>query len=145
MGAITRSVGLGGANDPPDISEVQRLLDAVPAAQGGATPSLSVDGICGPATQAAILRFQKTQVPAFADGRIDPGGPTLARLNALASVPGAAFAAGATGSLSDVTRARGIGIAWLSAVEPAITGFVFSVGKKLTPAHTARELSSASS
>jgi peptidoglycan hydrolase-like protein with peptidoglycan-binding domain len=134
MGAITRSVGLGGANDPADVSEIQRLLNAAPAAQGGATPPLSVDGICGPATRAAILRFQRTQVPAFADGRIDAGGPTLARLNTLASVPGAAFAAGATGSLSDVARARGIGLAWLGAVEPAITGFVFSVGKKLTPA-----------
>jgi peptidoglycan hydrolase-like protein with peptidoglycan-binding domain len=134
MAAITRSVGQGGVNAPADVSEIQRLLNAAPAAQGGATPPLSVDGICGGLTQAAILRFQKSQAPAFADGRIDPGGPTLARLNALAVTPGSAFAAGATGSLSDVTRARGLGLAWLSAVEPAITGFMFSVGKKLTPA-----------
>jgi peptidoglycan hydrolase-like protein with peptidoglycan-binding domain len=109
MGAITRSVGQGGVNAPADVSEIQRLLNSAPAAQGGANPSLSVDGICGGLTQAAILRFQKAQAPAFADGRIDPGGPTLARLNALAVTPGSAFAAGATGSLSDVTRARGLG------------------------------------
>src|SRR5512139_2171861 len=87
MGAITRSVGAGGANIPADVTEIQRLLNHVPVTKGGAAPPFLVFGTCDPATRAAILRFQKKQVPAFADGRIDPGGPTLAKLNALAAAP----------------------------------------------------------
>jgi len=131
MGAITRSVGAGGKNEPADVSEIQRLLNLVPVSQGGAAPPFFVFGTCDPATQAAILRFQKIQVPVFADGRIDPGGPTLARLNALAASP---TPGGGTGSLSDVTRARGIAKLWLAAVEPSISGFIFSVSKGLSPA-----------
>jgi hypothetical protein len=126
MGAITRSVGAGGVNKPVDVTEIQKLLNQVPAVQGGASPPLTVSGTCDAATLAAILRFQKTQVPKFADGRIDPGGPTLAKLNALAA------AGNPTGSLTDVTRARATGRAWLTAVEPSITGFIFSVGKGLS-------------
>jgi hypothetical protein len=131
MGAITRSVGDGGKNEPTDVTEIQRLLNLVPAAQGGAAPPFFAFGTCDPATRAAILRFQKIQVPAFADGRIDPGGPTLARLNALAAGPAPGVV---TGSSSDVARARGVARLWLAAVEPAITGFIFSVGKGLSPA-----------
>jgi hypothetical protein len=127
MGAITRSVGAGGVNVIADVTEIQRLLNLVPVAQGGASPPFTVFGTCDAATRAAILRFQKAQVPAFADGRIDPGGPTLTKLNALAA------ASGPTGSLADVTRARGIAKMWLHTVEPSITGFMFSVGKGLDP------------
>ena len=135
MGAITRSVGAGGVNKPADVTEVQQLLNQVPVAQGGAAPPFLLFGTCNSATLAAILRFQKMQVPAFADGRIDPGGPTLAKLNKLAAGPGPVPTPGSsTGSLTDVTRARGIAQTWLTAVEPAITGFVFSVGKGLSPA-----------
>jgi hypothetical protein len=67
--------------------------------------------------------------------RVDPGGPTLTKLNALAGAPGPVPAlAAAKGSATDVARARGIAQTWLTAVEPAITGFIFSVSKKLTPA-----------
>ena len=75
-------------NKPADVTEIQRLLNLVPAVQGGADPPLIGIGICDTATLAAILNFQKKQVPAFADGRIDPGGPTLAKLNKLAAAPG---------------------------------------------------------
>jgi hypothetical protein len=126
MGAITQSVGASGANKPADVTEIQQLLNKVPVAQGGAAPPFFVFGTCDAATLAAILRFQKIQVPKFADGRIDPGGPTLARLNALAASPGPTPAS-PTGSLSDVTRARHIARAWLAAVEPSISGFIFSV------------------
>ena len=88
MGAITRSVGAGGVNIVADVTEIQRLLNLVPVAKGGAAPPFVVFGTCDPATRSAILRFQKAQVPAFADGRIDPGGPTLAKLNALAAASG---------------------------------------------------------
>ena len=132
MGAITRSVGAGGVNKPVDVTEIQQLLNKVPAAKGGAAPPFVVFGTCNSATLTAILRFQKTQVPAFADGRIDPGGPTLTKLNALAGAPGPSPTPAATGSLTDVTRARGIAQTWLTAVEPAITGFMFSVSKGLS-------------
>ena len=132
MGAITRSVGAGGANNPADITEIQQLLNKVPAAKGGAAPPFVVFGTCNSATLAAILKFQKMQVPAFADGRVDPGGPTVTKMNALAGPPGPTPAAAAKGSLTDVTRARGIAQTWLTAVEPSITGFIFSVSKGLT-------------
>ena len=74
------------------------------------------------------------QVPAFADGRIDPGGPTLAKLNALASAPGPVpTPAAPKGSSTDVARARGIAQTWLTTVEPSITGFIFSICKKSSP------------
>src|SRR5712691_4032712 len=129
MGAITRSVGAGGVNKPTDVTEIQQLLNKVPVAQGGAAPPFLVFGTCDSATLAAILSFQKKQVPAFADGRIDPGGPTLAKLNALAAAGPGPTPASPKGSLTDVTRARGIAQTWLMAVEPSITGFIFSVGK----------------
>jgi hypothetical protein len=131
MGTITRPVGAGGANKPADVTEIQQLLNKVPAVQGGAAPPFLVFGTCDSATLAAILKFQKKQVPAFADGRVDPGGPTLARLNVLAGSSGPGPGA-STGSLTDVNRARGIGQIWLAAVEPSITGFMFSVGKGLS-------------
>ena len=66
------SVGVGGMNRKPDVEIVQRLLNAVPAARGGAAPALEADGLCGPLTTTAIGRFQRTN-SCPADGRIDPG------------------------------------------------------------------------
>lgn len=134
MGAITHSVGQGGVNNPADVIEIQRLLNGVPAPQGGPFPALLMTGNCDQGTRSAILRFQKIQAPSFADGRIDPGGPTLAQLNAVAAVPGGEFAPGAKGSVAEVTHARGIATTWLAAVEPSISGFIVSVGQGLTPA-----------
>jgi len=57
MGAITRSVGAGGANKPADVTEIQQLLNKVPAAKGGAAPPFVVFGTCNSATLAAILKF----------------------------------------------------------------------------------------
>lgn len=83
--AISASVGAGGVNRSEDVRTVQGLLNRVPAARGGAAPPLEVDGLCGPLTRAAILRFQSMRVPQAADGRIDPGGPTWTALRAEAS------------------------------------------------------------
>jgi hypothetical protein len=58
---------------------VQYLLNCVPYNRGGPSTELAVDGIAGPITHAAISRFQLSCL-GRADGRIDPGGPTLARL-----------------------------------------------------------------
>lgn len=85
---LTRPVGAGagqlGGNRRDEVIKIQEALNQVPAAEGGATPSLDVDGICGPLTTGAIRRFQQVQFPGWpADARIDPGQKTLRRLNAI--------------------------------------------------------------
>jgi len=80
--SLVKSVGQGGANLPDDTRTVQQALNRVQPEQGGPTPSLAVDGIVGPKTTGAIARFQ-SQGLGFADARVDPDGPTLARLNQL--------------------------------------------------------------
>src|SRR5262249_14736317 len=49
-------------------------------------------------------------------------------------VAGSVAGRGQPDGLADVTRARAIAGTWLVAVEPSITGFIFSVGKGLGPA-----------
>ncbi len=84
---ISASVGSGGANLRSDVVLIQSLLNQVPAGSGGPANRLKVDGIVGPLTIAAIRRFQTANI-GFNDGRVDPGGQTLARLSALASQQG---------------------------------------------------------
>ena len=84
---ISASVGFGGANLRSDVVQIQSLLNQVPAGSGSPANPLKVDGIVGPLTIAAIRRFQTANL-GFNDGRIDPGGGTLARLSALASQQG---------------------------------------------------------
>jgi hypothetical protein len=79
---LSGSVGKGGRNLPADVKRVQKLLNDVPSEKGGARPQLEVDGIVGPLTLGAISNFQKTL--GFSDGRVDPGGPTITRLELLA-------------------------------------------------------------
>ncbi len=74
---ISGNVGPGGRNRSEDVRLVQRLLNDARAREGG--HRLAVDGIAGPKTDAAILQYQKSHGLA-ADGRIDPGGPTLKHL-----------------------------------------------------------------
>src|SRR6185312_8597019 len=77
---ITSAVGVGGKNRAADVRVVQELLNNVPTASGGPAPLLVIDGLIGPKTTAAIRRFQKAQF-GWLDGRVDPGGPTIARLS----------------------------------------------------------------
>src|SRR5215470_4381935 len=86
---ISTSVGVGGKNLAADVRTVQELLNSVPTASGGPLPLLAVDGLIGPKTTAAIQRFQKAQF-GWADGRVDPGGPTIARLRTFAKPRGGA-------------------------------------------------------
>lgn len=83
---ISRSVGRGGANAFADVQTVQRLLNNYVGRLG--IRRLAVDGRVGPLTIGAIERFQR-QVVGFArpDGRVDPGGRTLATLNGAPSRP----------------------------------------------------------
>lgn len=69
-----------------DVRTVQCLLNKISFAEGGATPPLATDGICGKLTRAAIVRFQKVAMgTAFPDGIVDPERRTLYRLNELAT------------------------------------------------------------
>jgi hypothetical protein len=78
---ISRSVGRGGVNLPNDVTTVQELLNDNIDKIKPLSP-LVPDGRIGPATQAAIDQFQKVVVRmAQPDGRVDPGGRTLALLN----------------------------------------------------------------
>lgn len=79
---ISASVGLRGVNRPDDTTTIQKLLNQVPAAQGGPSPLLVVDGLCGNKTNSAIQAFQLKQFGwSGADGKVDPGKQTLAKLN----------------------------------------------------------------
>jgi len=79
---ISASVGVGGANRPPDVVTVQNALNRVRPDRGGPVPLLDVDGICGSKTNAAIRNFQTKQQLAVIDGRADPNGATMRALNA---------------------------------------------------------------
>ena len=79
---ITASVGLNGKNKDPDTRTIQELLNKVPSGQGGPKALLEVDGICGRLTRGAIHNFQLHHFGwSGADGRVDPGMQTLAKLN----------------------------------------------------------------
>jgi peptidoglycan hydrolase-like protein with peptidoglycan-binding domain len=71
---ISASVGELGVNRHIDVVAVQLLLNRA----GGSPKPLLPDGISGPLTKAAIRAFQVRSLdPRLADGRVDPGGPTL--------------------------------------------------------------------
>jgi hypothetical protein len=79
---ILASVGLHGKNLDLDVRTIQDLLNKVPVDQGGPKVPLEIDGICGPLTRGAIQNFQLRQFGwSGADGRVDPGHQTLAKLN----------------------------------------------------------------
>ena len=84
--AISQPVGQGALarNRPDDVRTIQEALNqvTVQGEAGGPVPFLVIDGIKGPKTQAAILNFQRVQVPGIhADGLIETGGKTILRLN----------------------------------------------------------------
>ena len=75
---IAESVGRGGKNRKPDTRKIQRLLSAIfPGA------ALVDDGLCGPKSIRRIERFQR-RFMADPDGRVDPNGRTLRRMNGAA-------------------------------------------------------------
>lgn len=80
--AISASVGAGGANRPADVRAIQQALNDLPPGSGGPVPPLKVDGICGPLTRAAILKFQQAHMGLAKDARVDRGGSTLSEINA---------------------------------------------------------------
>lgn len=82
MKTIASSVGRASRNNLDDVFSIQQLLNNVSVADGGPAPSLVLDGLCGPKTQHAIQTFQLHHFGfRGADGRVEPGKQTLARLN----------------------------------------------------------------
>lgn len=85
---ILKSVGIRGVNLYEDVANVQDLLNRVAPKPGGPSPLLKVDGLCGPKTKTAIQRFQLQHFGwKLADGRVDPGGVTLKKLNEVTRGP----------------------------------------------------------
>ncbi len=79
---ITAKVGENGINRYDDVVTIQELLNQIDPTEGGASPKLVVDGKCGAKTKEAIQKFQLKQFGwKLADGRVDPGGPALQRMN----------------------------------------------------------------
>ena len=98
MESISRPVGAIESRGPgtygnvaDDVRKIQRLLNTVPAQEGGPTAPgssgvLAVDGLCGPLTRKAIVVFQKKQFPTLPpDGVVDPDRRTLYVLNSFGS------------------------------------------------------------
>jgi peptidoglycan hydrolase-like protein with peptidoglycan-binding domain len=87
--SIEKPVGDGqkARNLYNDVVTIQQLLNDITPANGGANPPLKVDGVCGPKTKGAIQKFQLQHFGwKLADARVDPGGETLAKMNAMAAV-----------------------------------------------------------
>jgi hypothetical protein len=76
---VVYPVGRGGRNIRPDVQTVQDLLNDH---MKPPDEFLAVDGICGPKTQRAIILFQRNVVGLSSpDGRVDPSGRTISKLN----------------------------------------------------------------
>jgi hypothetical protein len=80
--SLTSSVGKGGTNLPDDVITVKELLNSAAEIFGAPSNFIDpVDGIVDGALIDAISRFQRSNQFGFSDGRVDPGGATLKRLN----------------------------------------------------------------
>jgi hypothetical protein len=90
---ISAPVGDGGRckNRSDDVKTIQIALNSFSALDGGSSPSLVPDGICGRLTKAAILHFQKKWEadlsPFSPDGVVDIDGPTIKRFRKGAGTP----------------------------------------------------------
>jgi peptidoglycan hydrolase-like protein with peptidoglycan-binding domain len=92
--SISASVGRGGINRPDDAHAVQLLLNTfIVAGRLPGIQPLTMDGVSGPKTIAAIEAFQRVFVGMNSpDGRVDPGGRTLEKLNGSIFQPAATSA-----------------------------------------------------
>lgn len=79
---ISASVGNRGTNRPDDTRKIQRALNQVPPDQGRPAPPLADDGKVGPKTIKAIHTYQLKHFGwSGADGLVEPGKRTIAKLN----------------------------------------------------------------
>ena len=81
---IADAVGTGCSNRRDDVLVVQSLLNVAYARVRVPPRTIPVTGVVDADTQTAIVQFQRAQLGG-SDGRVDPGGATLARLNAVAA------------------------------------------------------------
>lgn len=81
MITIGAKVGNGGTNRPVDVMIIQHLLNLNPV-DAGLDGYLQVTGDMGTAELKAIRAFQASRGAKNPDGRVDPGGKTLAALAA---------------------------------------------------------------
>lgn len=85
MAKINASVGKGGVNNHADVITVQTLLNQHIQSLIPLMP-LKIDGKIGSRTIDAIMEFQRRVVGlSQPDGRVDPNGRTLAKLNQVSS------------------------------------------------------------
>lgn len=84
---ISKSVGQGGINRKTDVLTIQKALNQIPSNKGGPLPKLKEDGLVGPKTIGAIIKFQRSNVGLAHDGRIDVNRATLAQINSLLGTP----------------------------------------------------------
>jgi hypothetical protein len=86
MVTIKAGVGIGGANRPGDVSQIQMLLQRHARWLEGAT--VAVNGQADPVTCQAIAAFQRNAAALLhPDGLVSPRGFTLRRLNLTAIPP----------------------------------------------------------
>jgi hypothetical protein len=83
---IADAVGGGCSNRRDDVLVVQSLLNVAYARIRVPPRTIPVDGAFGADTHAALIHFQRAQLGG-GDGRVEPGGRTLRRLNAVAAGP----------------------------------------------------------
>ena len=124
MTKIVRSVGRGGVNLYNDVITIQKLFNK--QRLPGVTGQLKYDGDAGSETITRIEIFQKNIVKMpKPDGRIDPGGKTMAKLtgttaqsksSAFGKLTEADFQAAAKALASDV------GVAMVKAIAKAESG-----------------------
>ena len=132
MATIGASVGEGGTNSEADVRAVQQLLSAAGFDTKG------IDGDYGTNTRNAIIAFQKTFL-SNPDGRIDPGGQSIRRLEETSAKPGAGPAAApapAAGGAGRVTDSSGDSSQWtqekkLASLEPSFRPKIERVIAKL--------------
>lgn len=84
--SISGSVGSGCANHYADVQKIQQALNVFPQHWGGPSPKLNPDGDCKGLTVGAIENLQRWQF-GWKDGKIGPGGVTLARINEMLASP----------------------------------------------------------
>jgi hypothetical protein len=128
---IADAVGPGCANRRDDVLVVQSLLNVAYARIRVPSRTIPVDGVIGLETHAALLHFQRDQVGG-GDGRVEPAGRTLVRLNAVAAGPprssGTARAASLPSPLALALDAAALARRWAGEARKHVAALLESSG-----------------